>query len=276
MLRLVISNQRGGVAKTTTTLVAARHFADLGHRVLVIDTDPQGSFAAVLKLKSENRNLFQFLIKGVSLRECIVEAHPNLHVLCGSRETMQAEALLMAETAREFTFQTLFPPVEQDYDIILIDVAPSINLLQTCAMIYAKQLVIPVAMDMLSLQGAGAAIESAATLTHRLRKVMGTVFSIKPLALLPVMVDKRYQITDNVLEGINEISERFGVPVLSSIRTDAAVKKAERNRQFLKDFDPDSKALQDYSVALQELLSLTRDQIGQAIPEAMNAPAATA
>jgi chromosome partitioning protein len=262
MLRLVISNQRGGVAKTTTAIAAARYFADGGYRVLLVDTDPQGSIASVLRLKAGDRNLFNFLIKGMTLRDCIVECGPKLHVLCGDRNTMQAEALLMAETAREFTFQTKFSPVEHDYDVILIDVAPSINLLQTCAMIYTRQVLIPVAMDMLSLQGAGASIETATMLTHQIRKLMmGTGFSINPIALLPVMVDKRYQITDNVLDGIQSIGERFKVPVLPGIRTDAAVKKAEKAGQFLRDYDPSCKALQDYIAALEALQGMVGEEL---------------
>jgi chromosome partitioning protein len=267
MLRLVVSNQRGGVAKTTTSIAAARYFADQGCRVLLVDTDPQGSIASVLRLKPGDRNLFQFLIKGRALRDCIVECRPGLHVLCGNRETMQAEALLMTETAREFTFKTLFSPTEHDYDVVLIDVAPSINLLQTCAMVYARQLLIPVAMDMLSLQGAAASIETATMLTSQIRKLLGFDFSIIPVALLPVMVDKRYQITDNVLEGVRDIGARFHVPVLPGIRTDAIVKKAEKAGQFLEDFDPTGKALQDYKVSLQALKELVGDQLNGAQAE---------
>ena len=146
MIRLVISNQRGGVAKTTTTHTFARHFADQGLRVLIIDTDPQGSVGTVLGLKPHNY-LHQFIIHHLLFKDCVVEASPGIDVLCSNRETVQTEAILMGSIAREMTFENVFSPVEKAYDAVLIDVAPSINLLQTCSMIYAKQMVIPVAMD---------------------------------------------------------------------------------------------------------------------------------
>jgi chromosome partitioning protein len=254
VIRLLVSNQRGGVAKTTTTVTVARYFAEQGLRVLVIDTDPQGSIAVILGLKPEG-NLHNFIIKKHNFKECLVSPHPKIDILCSNRETVQTEGLLMGETARELTFNNLFPAVDRHYDVVLIDVAPSISLLQTCGMLYAKQLLIPVSMDPLSLQGAAASIETARTLS--------TLFniSVKTVALLPVMVDRRLQITETVLESLNAIGERSGVPLLPAIRTDATVTKANRQRQFLIDYDPKCKAVEDYTAACDALMTLLQDQL---------------
>ena len=112
MIRIVISNQRGGVAKTTTTATLARLFADRGLKVLVIDTDPQGSVASVLGLKPRN-HLYQFLISKLVFEDCVVAAGENIHVMCSNRQTVEAEAMLMATLARELVFQNLFTPVER-------------------------------------------------------------------------------------------------------------------------------------------------------------------
>lgn len=254
MIRLVISNQRGGVAKTTTAVNVARYFADQGRKVLIIDTDPQGSVGSILGLRTEH-NLHSFVIKKLAFRECLVAAHPNIDVMCSARDTVQTEAILMGETARELTFQNLFPAVDRGYDVVLIDVAPSISLLQTCAMLYARQLLIPVSMDGLSLQGAIASIETARMLTDLFRT------EIKTAALLPVMVDRRYQMTEMVMESLKGMSERYQVPLLPAIRTDANVTKSSRQKQFLVDYDPKCKALEDYTAACRELSILLRDQI---------------
>jgi chromosome partitioning protein len=145
--------------------------------------------------------------------------------------------------------------VDKNYDVVLIDVAPSISLLQTCGMLYAKQLLIPVSMDPLSLQGAAASIETARTLS--------TLFNIpvKTVGLLPVMVDRRLQITETVLESLKAIGERAGVPLLPPIRTDATVTKATRQRQFLVDYDPKCKAVEDYNIACDALFELLQEQL---------------
>ncbi len=256
MFRLVVSNQRGGVSKTTTTATFARSFADRGMRVLAIDADPQGSLALVLGLKPV-RYLHDFLIDNRPLEECVIPASPNLDVLCGNRDTTKVEVALLGTPGRELAFSRYFSEADRPYDAVLIDVAPSISMLQTCLMIYAQRVVIPVAMDMLSLQGAAASLQTAAMLADVFRT------EISALALLPAMLDHRYSLTAYVLKALEEMSEQYRVPLLGSIRTDATVPRAERARKFLADYDPKCKAYEDYTAAagrLMELLSVEEQQ----------------
>lgn len=253
MIRLVMSNQRGGVAKTTTTHTAARYFADQGLKVLLIDTDPQGSLGAVLGLKPRYY-LHQFVMRNYPFQDCIVEAYPDIHILCSNRETAQTEQILYGMAGREMVFDNLFSRVDDDYDVVLIDVAPSISMLQNCALVYARQMLIPVAMDPLSLQGVGANFESA--------RLLNTLFKldVRPVAILPVMVDRRLQMTGIVMESLAELAERLHTPVLHPIRVDAAVTKAGRARQFLVDYDPKCRAAEDYQIACQQLAHLLQEQ----------------
>ncbi len=254
MIRLVISNQRGGVAKTTTVHTLARYCSDRGLNVLVIDTDPQGSVGVVLGLKPQNY-LHNFVVHNYRFTDCIVKAAPRVDVLCSNRESVETEALLMGRTGREMTFQLLFANLEEAYDIVLIDVAPSINLLQTCAMIYAQQLLIPVAMDPLSLQGAVAALETSKTLNSLFRT------TIKPVGLLPVMVDRRLGITDVVFGALEGLRQQFDIPLLPAIRTDSTITKATRAKKFLADYDPKCKAIEDYKVAFDQLFDRLKGQL---------------
>jgi chromosome partitioning protein len=253
MIRLVISNQRGGVAKTTTIHTFARFLADRGRRVLIIDTDPQGSMGTVLGLKPP-KYLHDFVVHNHLFKDCVVEACPGVDVLCSNRETVKTEGHLMGQVAREFVFNNLFSQIERGYDAILIDVAPSINILQTCAMVYARFMLIPVSMDPLSLQGAAASIETARTLSSLIR------MDIWPVAILPVMVDRRLQITELVAASLKELSARTNIPLLLPIRTDTTVTKCSRAKKFLIDFEPKAKALEDYHIALQELLNLLGEE----------------
>ena len=255
MQRLVIANQRGGVSKTTTTAILARFFGDQGSKVLVIDADPQGSLGLVLGLKPDHY-LHDFLVHNLPLSDCVVEASPNVHVLCGSRDTTVVEAALFGTPGRELAFRRQFAAAEDRYDAVLIDVSPSITLLQTCSMLYAQHLLIPVAMNMLSLQGAAACLETA----QMLGETFGT--SIRPIALLPVMVDRRFSLTEYILQALEEMSEQYRVPLLHSVRTDGTIPRAERARQFLVDYDAKCKAMEDYVIAalqISELLKTGQD-----------------
>jgi chromosome partitioning protein len=265
VIRLVIANQRGGVAKTTTAATLARFFGDQGKKVLVIDADPQGSLGLILGLRPE-KYLHDFLVHDQPMEECIFPATATVDVLCGSRDTTVVEAALLGTAGRERAFSRQLERAEGRYDVVLIDVSPSINLLQTCSMLYAKTQLIPVAMNMLSLQGAAACLQTAA--------LLGSAFgeSIRTLALLPVMVDRRFSLTEYILKALEEMSEQYGVPVLHAIRTDGTVPRAERARQFLADFDPKCKALEDYMVtALQVAELLHTGQDAEQFPHALTA-----
>lgn len=263
MIRLVVANQRGGVAKTTTALVLARIYAERGMKVLLIDTDSQGSIGTIISLKAKY-HLSDFLVGHIALEECVVRVHPNIDVLPSNRHTSRAEDVITAQGFREFVFEQMFGRYENDYDVILIDVAPSITLFQTCAMVYTRRVLIPVAMEILSVQGAMASLEAARTLN--------TMFCnsyhlpVETVGMLPVMVDRRLAMTGIILDTLEQIAQKTGVPRLSPIRTDTSVVKANKERQFLADFDPKSKALGDYEVVADEILNI----MGQmdVIPEA--------
>jgi len=253
MIRIVVSNQRGGVAKTTTAVTLARCFADRNRKTLLIDTDSQGSVGTILGLRPEF-TLHDLLIKQVLLKECVVTAHDNLDVLCGDRKTQSAEDIISGQTLRELHFEQAFADsgADRDYDAVIIDVAPSLNLFQTCAMLYSKNVLIPVAMETLSVQGASASISSANELNRLFKRQIG----ITSIGILPVMVNNRLQMTQTVLNALEEMSAELRVPLMPLIRTDTSVVKAARSRQFLQDYDPKSKALEDYEGAADALLNL--------------------
>lgn len=254
MIKLVIANQKGGVAKTTTTMNLARHFAERKLKVLLIDTDSQGSIATALGLKVTN-SLYHFLITNYRLKDCVVSPHPNIDIICSTRDTIEVEGILTPRPGRELIFQVLLGPIEDQYDVVLIDVAPSITLLQSCAMMYTQQILIPLTMDPLSLQGAFAALQTARSLNTLFKA------SIRPAAILPVMVDRRLQMTDLIFDSLKAISQEHEVPILPSIRTDATVPKATRSKQFLLDYDPKCKAAEDYGAACEELLTHLKGQL---------------
>jgi len=156
----------------------------------------------------------------------------------------------MGRTGREFTVRTLFAGFDLPYDAIIFDVAPSITLLQTCAMIYAQRLLIPVAMDVLSLQGVGAALETA----KQLNGIFGT--SIHAVAFLPVMVEKQMQMSKLVLTNLQKLSEATKIPVLPETRRDATVAKAMRTKNFIVDHAPMSRIVEDYTAAFNALLPI--------------------
>jgi chromosome partitioning protein len=250
----MIGNQKGGVGKTTTALTIARCLADRGLRTLLIDSDPQGSIAITLRLKPENY-LSDFILNQLRLPDCVTQVAPNLEVLCGNRETTAMEQRIFTMYGREHVFQNAFRMSADSYDAILVDVAPSISLLQACSMVFCENVLIPLSMDTLSVSGAGATIFSAKTISDSVRT------PIQSVALLPTIVNRRYALTDVVMRMIEQLSQTYSIPVLDPIRTDQSIGKAARQHKMLADVDPKAKALEDYENATTSLLQLLGTEI---------------
>ncbi len=256
MRGLVISNQRGGVGKTTTAVNFAGYLVKENRRVLLIDADSQGSVGTYFNLDPEKK-LYNLIVNKEPLESCVAVVSEGLHVICSDRDTHQAEAALLGQTAREMALKLLLKQAEGKYDYVIIDVAPSITLLQTCAMMFAQNVLIPVDMDMLSLQGAQAAFETA----NMLYEYYGT--AIRVIGLLPTQIDRRNKVTDVVSTALQVLSRKTGVPILPEIRTDQTVHKAARLRQFLFDYDPASKAASDYVKAFEAITRILEGANGQ-------------
>jgi cellulose biosynthesis protein BcsQ len=109
-------------------------------------------------------------------------------------------------------------------------------------------------MDPLSLQGVVSCVESS--------RILNDVFGLKiqPVTLLPVRVGRRFAITTVVINSLTDISVRLNIPILHQIRSDAAVNKANGLKKFLIDYDPKSKALEDYMAACTEMMGLLQER----------------
>jgi chromosome partitioning protein len=256
MMKLTVSNQRGGVGKTTTALTLARCYADSGKRVLLVDTDAQGSIWLVLGLEPQ-KWLVNFLNDGAALSDVVVKVHPNIDVICSNKGTVKAEGNLANAMAREMAFYGAFQPYEADYDVMLFDVAPSISSLHGCCIAYSKHVLVPVSMDQLAVEGAGASLNSIEILNKWYN------LSCRCVGFLPTQVDHRLSGTTVVLRQLERLSEETKIPVIHGIRTDHTVNRAVREHSFLQDFDPKAKAVEDYAIAAKEILEVVAAINGQ-------------
>jgi chromosome partitioning protein len=256
MLKLVVSNQRGGVGKTTTVLTLSRAMADTGKKVLIVDTDPQGSVWMALGLKPV-AFLHQLVNDQHAIGSVVTPAYDKIDIICSDRRTMGIEGVLSGTVAREMIFYTLLKMAEETYDALLFDVAPSITHLQSCAIAYAQNVLIPVAMDTLSIQGARSSLQSIEVLNQFFH------LNCRAVGFLPTMVDFRLSATDVVLHNLKAMSSEMHVPVIQHIRTDQAVNRSLRAGKFLQDFDPKAKALEDYIAACEQIHEIVENRNGQ-------------
>ena len=150
---LAFANQKGGVAKTTTTINVGVALQEFGNRVLVVDMDPQGNLTMSLGLNPDSvrPSMFEVLVNGVRIEEVIY--HQELDIAGSSIDLAAAEIALSSLIGRERALSKALLEVRDRYDYILIDTPPSLGLLTVNALTASDAVIVPVQCEYLSLRG---------------------------------------------------------------------------------------------------------------------------
>src|SRR3984957_11339488 len=150
---IALANQKGGVAKTTTTLNLAVAFAEEGHRVLCCDMDPQGNLTMSQGIDPDalDTSMYGVLVPHISIREVVKQR--EIDVACASIDLAGAEIAMSTMIGRERSLQKAFEPILEDYDFICIDTPPSLGLLTINALTAAHKVIVPVQCEYLSMRG---------------------------------------------------------------------------------------------------------------------------
>lgn len=156
---IAIANQKGGVGKTTTTINLSAALAEKGARVLVIDLDPQGNASTGLGIELENREFttYELLLEDIDLNDVILETNtPNLYIVPATVDLSSADLELLSNEKRSFLLHDALRQTQMDafdFDYILIDCPPSLNLLTVNAMIGAHSVLVPLQSEFFALEG---------------------------------------------------------------------------------------------------------------------------
>src|SRR5919204_5715863 len=150
---IAFTNQKGGVAKTTTTLNLAAAFAEKGMRVLCVDLDPQANLTMSQGIDPDGLELsmYDVLVHGVSIREVIRER--EVDIACASIDLAGAEIAMSTMIGRERALKKAMDPIKEDYDYVFIDTPPSLGLLTINALTASDKVIVPVQCEYLSMRG---------------------------------------------------------------------------------------------------------------------------
>jgi chromosome partitioning protein len=244
---IAFTNQKGGVAKTTTTLNLAAAFAERGFRVLCIDLDPQSNLTMSQGIDPDSLevSMYDVLVHHTSIREVI--RRREVDVACASIDLAGAEIAMSTQIGRERSLQKALKAVEDDYDYVFIDTPPSLGLLTINALTAATKVIVPVQCEYLSMRGL---VQLQNTLSM-IRENLNPDVEIE--GILPTLVDNR---TVHAKEAIEILEENFGDRVFAS-RINKTVRFAEapvKGMSVLK-YDPDGKAAYAYRQLAKEVLS---------------------
>src|SRR3712207_3110662 len=150
---IAFANQKGGVAKTTTTLNLAAAFAERGFRVLCVDLDPQSNLTMSQGIDPDSldASMYDVLVHHTPIRNVIRKR--EVDVACASIDLAGAEIAMSTQIGRERSLQKAFQGIKDDYDYIFIDTPPSLGLLTINALTAANKVIVPVQCEYLSMRG---------------------------------------------------------------------------------------------------------------------------
>ena len=152
---IAISNQKGGVGKTTTEINLSACLAEKGKKVLVIDMDPQGNTTSGLGVDKENveHTSYELLFETVTVKETITKSvMETLDVIPSERGLAGAEIEIVGKDNREFVLKNQLEKVKDNYDFIIIDCPPSLNILTVNAMTTADTVIVPIQCEYFALE----------------------------------------------------------------------------------------------------------------------------
>ncbi len=247
---IAVTNQKGGVGKTTTSLSLIDGLRLRGNRVLGVDLDPQGSLGFSAGLNIEKIPTIYEVFKGkISVEKAIAEA--NVGDILPSNILLSAAETELNMTGREYLLRNELSKVLHKYDYVVIDTPPALNILTVNAYVAAEGLIIPMAPEILSLLG----ISQIRETIDSVRRYYNP--NLEVLGILLNRFSNRLVLNREVEDMAAQIAEKLDTVVFDAkIRTSVAVAECPAHAESILTYAPSSKPAQDFQALVRELMQL--------------------
>jgi chromosome partitioning protein len=244
-----ITNQKGGVGKTTTAINLAASLAASDLRVLVIDSDPQGNATTGLGVAKDSKrpSLYQVLLGDTPPQAAVVPTEfEGLHVISADKNLVGADIELVDIQRREFRLRERIAPIRNDYSFILIDCPPALDLLTLNALVAADAVLVPIQCEFFALEGISELMDTI----DRVRESFDHLLAIQGILL--TMFDDRTNLTRQVAADLREF---FGDQVFRTvIPRSVRLAEAPSFGKPILAYDPRSRGAEAYIRLAKEIL----------------------
>jgi chromosome partitioning protein len=206
-----VANQKGGVGKTTTTVNLGAALADLGHRVLIIDLDPQGNASTGLGIDARNfdASMYDVLLHDLSLEDCMVATSiKNLFIAPATIDLAGAEIELVPAFSRELRLRRAIEAVRDEFDFIFMDCPPSLGLITVNGLAAADEVLVPIQCEYYALEGLGQLLRNV----ELVRANLNPPLEVSTIVL--TMFDARTKLAEQVAD---EVRSHFGQIVCHAV-----------------------------------------------------------
>lgn len=208
---IAITNQKGGVGKTTTAINLGASFGVLEYKTLIVDADPQANATSGVGFDPRNveKSVYDCLINEIDPRELIVETNnPNLDIIPAHIDLVGAELELINESNREHKLKMALEHIKDDYDFIIIDCSPSLGLITVNALTAADSVLVPVQCEYFALEGLGKLLNTIKIVQSRLNE------DLDMEGIVLTMYDTRLRLANQV---VDEVKTHFQELVFNTI-----------------------------------------------------------
>lgn len=245
---VAITNQKGGVGKTTTSVNLGASLAELGYRVLVIDLDPQGNASTGMGVnpRSVEHSVYEVILHDLPIEDAIEPtAVRNLFCVPATIDLAGAEIELVPAMMREMRLKQAIDSVKEDYDWVLIDCPPSLGLLTVNGLAAANDVIVPIQCEYYALEGLGQLLRNVSLIQQRINP------TLKVKGIVLTMFDARTRLAEQVE---SDVREHFGDTVYATVipRT-VRLSEAPSFGQPIIVFDPSSRGAVAYRDLAKEV-----------------------
>lgn len=196
---LSISNQKGGVGKTTSAINISAGLALKGKRVLLLDLDPQGNATSGLGLEKDNMGIYDVMINGEDISSVIMETQvKNLYIIPSNIDLSGATVEMVALKDREKLLKNALSKIKNDYDYIIIDCPPSLDLLTVNAFTATDKILVPIQCEYYALEGLGQLVNTIMLIKKRLNPTLDID------GVVCTMYDSRTNLSQQVVDEVKK------------------------------------------------------------------------
>ena len=244
---IAVCNQKGGCAKTTTTLNLAASLTTLGKKVLVVDNDAQGNLTQSIGVDDYKYTIYDCMVEDMSIKEAIVETDfKNLHVVPANLNYSNMEMAFAGVEGKEFLLKRAFEKEGLAYDYVFIDCSPSLSLTTVNALVCADSVLIPLEPSIFNLQGLAQLIKIFQLTMKNYNK------ELQVKGVLLTRVDSRSNLSDEFEEQLKEI---FGTKLFKTmIHQNIAIVRSQIEKKPLSYFDKRSRGHKEYIALAKEVI----------------------
>lgn len=150
---IVFANQKGGVGKTTTTANIGANLAEMGHKTLLIDFDPQGNLSSAVGADSSKAGIYEVIMNQINITDAIQDCYENLSILTSNLNLSGASVELVNADKREFYLKSAISSIKDQWDYILIDCPPSLGIITLNGFAAANKVIVPLQCEFFALEG---------------------------------------------------------------------------------------------------------------------------